>query len=316
MFSMDAWLRRWQTKKRIRLVITVIVSVISLIQPSFGYAEEIAIISHKAVKSVQKLADLTAEKTGFKIDSLVYAPDMSLQGYQAVVLAGAPVVQRWQRRDLPAIAVFVSRDVAENAAEYLSSAIYIEPPLSRQLSLAEQILGRDSDLGVLLSKKHSSALSQLQHSTDRRSVITPYFIEDYTDLNRALSDLLKNNDALVGVYEPELFSSANIKNILITAYRQNKPLIGPSSSYIKAGALASTFSDLNDIAQRLSEVLLQGLNSAKETSEVIRPSAWPEPGYNPYFHVRYNKQVGRSLNLTLPDEKALTQKLISMEVTP
>ena len=101
----------------------------------------------------------------------------------------------------------------------------------------------------------------------------------------------------------EFIDDPHIKNILITAYRQNKPLIGPSSAYIKAGALATTYSDIDDVAHRLSEMLLTGL----------KKHVWPEADYNPYFKVRYNQQVGRSLNLLLPDAESLASQLTKDE---
>ena len=99
----------------------------------------------------------------------------------------------------------------------------------------------------------------------------------------------------IGLSQCALFNKKetkeNIENILITAYRHNIPLIGPSNAYINAGALASTYSDLTDVARRLSEILQKGLGH----------NDWAKPDYNSYFSVSYNHQVARSLNLNLPD---------------
>ncbi|WP_419813333.1 hypothetical protein [Bacterioplanoides sp.] len=303
-----------------------------VIQADTTKAETIALVSHKPSKAVQRLAEKTAQLSGFNIEPVVLGSSVQWPSYSAVVLAGNGVVERWNQPNIPAVAVFVSQTVVQQAGERLQSAIYLEPPLKRQIELARQVLGPDKSLGILASRnagniagKTASGDSEAKAESD--ALTQTYFIEDYPDLNRALADLLTSNVALVGAYDPALFSSANIKNILITAYRRNKPLIGPSGSYIKAGALASTYSDLGDVAQRLSEILLQGLgkndeNKADEAkADAGKPDetsakSWPVADYNPYFNVRYNKQVGRSLNLVLPDIDTVTNHLRQQEVQP
>lgn len=293
-----------------------------VIQADTTKAETIALVSHKPSKAVQRLAEKTAQLSGFNIEPVVLDSSVQWSSYSAVVLAGNGVVERWNQPNIPAVAVFVSQTVVQQAGEKLQSAIYLEPPLKRQIELARQVLGPDKSLGILASRnagniagKTASGDSEAKAQSD--ALTQTYFIEDYPDLNRALADLLKSNAALVGAYDPALFSSANIKNILITAYRRNKPLIGPSGSYIKAGALASTYSDLDDVAQRLSELLLQGLGKDDEDKpDEISAKSWPVADYNPYFNVRYNKQVGRSLNLVLPDIDTVTNHLRQQEVQP
>jgi len=262
-------------------------------------AAEVAFVSHAIVPSVQKLAALTEAQAGLSVR--LYTTDQAQQMPKpdVVVLIGSDALKSWKPQPgVPAVAVFVSRQMASQYPQ-LSSAIYLEPPLQRQVRLARAILGDDRTLGVLVQDR---ALWK-QAALTGQPLVTPYFVDHYPSLNHALLDLLKNSHALIGVYDTDLYSSANIKNILITAYRQNIPLIGPSSAYIKAGAMATTHSDLEDVARRLGEVLLTGLTE----------KVWPAAGYNPYFGVYYNEQVGHSLNLMLPDAGKLTKELARQE---
>jgi ABC-type uncharacterized transport system substrate-binding protein len=273
---------------------------------STAQAFQVAVVSHKPLASIERLVQATAEQTGARVSSVVWDKAIDWKIYDAVVLAGPKAVELWQPAGTPAVAVFVSRIVTEQAKIKLASAVYIEPPLSRQIALAKAILGNDRSMGILAQNAQSLSLARFAGQPLSAFNVTPYFVDQYDSLNRALADLLKKNQALIGVYDLELFSSANIKNILITAYRQNKPLIGPSSAYIKAGALATTYSDLDDVARRLSQILLTG----------VKEGVWPAADYNPYFHVRYNEQVGRSLNLVLPQEAQLRQMISELEATP
>jgi len=266
-------------------------------------AADIAVVSHKPLNSITQLASAISDQTGLSVEVRLVHEKTDWQQYRVVVLAGAQALQQWQERDVPAVAVFVSRQHVRQSSLTLASALYIEPPLERQIALAKAILGPDRPLGILAANPQQLETRRYAGKPLTSALITPYFVDQSPSLNRALIELLRDNSALIGVYDPGLFSSANIKNILITAYRQNKPLIGPSSAYIKAGALATTYSDLDDVVQRLREILLTGLNE----------NIWPEAGYNPYFKVRYNQQVGRSLNLLLPDQDALQQQLQQLE---
>src|SRR5690554_8109085 len=89
--------------------------------------------------------------------------------------------------------------------------------------------------------------------------ISLYFADESESGAHALVHLLRDNSALVGIYDNELYSPENIKTILISAYRQNIPLIGPSAAYLKAGSLASTYRNIDDTALRLFEVLKLGI---------------------------------------------------------
>lgn len=266
---------------------------------SLPVAAEVAFLSETSPAPVKQLLEKTRQLTGrdVRLYSLNQRPDAA--SLEACVVVGQASLTRLQEcAGKPAVAVFVTRE-ASAAAEGLTSAIYLDPPLRRQVALAKEILGSDRRLGVLVRDPEQWSL--LAQQSD--SSVTPYFVNEYDSLNHALVDLLKSNHALVGVYDTKLYSSETIKNILITAYRQNKPLFGPSSAYIKAGALATTYSDLDDVARRLAEILKSGL----------KEGVWPEADFNPYFGVRFNEQVGRSLNLLLPSPDAMTLRLISKE---
>ncbi|WP_430460059.1 hypothetical protein ACQUQU_12670 [Thalassolituus sp. LLYu03] len=262
-------------------------------------AGQVVFVTHTSAPSVEQLAEKTRTLSGFDIQ-VINAAQAPAADAQACVVIGPQVLEGWSGcAGKPVIAVFVTRQQVA-AHDGLASAVYLEPPLSRQIQLARAILGDDRPLGVLVGDR------ALWKPAKPDPLVTPYFTDQFPSLTHALIALLRNSHALIGIYDTELYSSENIKNILITAYRQNKPLIGPSSAYIKAGALATTFSDLDDVARRLSEVLKTGL----------REGVWPEAGYNPYFSVRYNPQVGRSLNLLLPDAAELADKLAKEEQRP
>lgn len=289
-------------KRHTRTLLLFILCFLGIVTSSV-WAADIAFVSHKKLGSVKQLADKTATLLDSDVEIHGVNDDVDWSRFRAVVLVGAKAVKQWQVTDTPSIAVFISEAAAEAFSDKLNSAVFIEPPLQRQVILAKEILGSDRPLGILVSSKKNWHFDSFLGKPLSSSLITPYFVDQFDNLNRALVELLRNNHALVGIYDTKLYSSINIKNILITAYRQNKALIGPSSAYIKAGALATTYSDLDDVARRLEEILQSGLKNNR----------WPAAGYNPYFKIRYNEQVGRSLNLLLPDSDELVRKIRKVE---
>ncbi|MBA34575.1 MAG: hypothetical protein CMI14_03980, partial [Oleispira sp.] len=126
---------------------------------------------------------------------------------------------------------------------------------------------------------------------------------DSNNLNVALFDVLKDSDVLLGVYDKRIYNSENIKNILITSYRQQKVLVGPSKAYLKAGSFISTYSNLSHIAERLTDII----------SIYDSEGRWLDEGYNPYYEIVLNSQVGNSLNILLPDLNLLTKKMKGVE---
>ncbi|ASP38629.1 hypothetical protein CHH28_08040 [Bacterioplanes sanyensis] len=259
-----------------------------------SWAADVMVFGHRPHPSIQAFAKQLQQQSQHTVSMTTQVSELSKA--DLVVAVGAQSLAAVAGAiDSPLVAVFVSREQYLAHAQQVKSAVFIEPSLLKQLRLARALVGPEKRLGVLLNNQ--------QQWTDLTSMALPedgelagigsvsiQQLDNFDSLNHALVALLKDSEALVGVYDTELYSAANIKNILITAYRQNVPLIGPSNAYIKAGALATLHSDLNHVAQRTVEVIDAGLSGQ-----------WPAADYNPYFDVRYNDQVARSLNMVLPE---------------
>lgn len=262
-----------------------------------GASADIALLASSPSKVAFSLQSLLAEKLQTPVILITdHTKPLNSQEYDVAIAIGSEAIEAYDLPDtLPVIAAFVSQSDYRKHAKRLASAVFVEPSFERQLRLARAILGGDSKFGVLVQ---GSAPADVVGKD-----VYVYSVSEFDTLNHALVKLLAENQALIGAYDPELFSSDNIKNILITAYRHNRPLIGPSSAYLRAGALATTYSNLDDIAQRLGDIV----------THFNQKEAWPPADFNPYFRIGFNEQVGRSLNLLLPDIDKVTQTLHQQE---
>ena len=254
----------------VRIVWTSVLLLLSV-----GVSADVVLLSSSPSKVASSLQALLTERlnTPVQLISNVNQP-LHYERYELAIAVGADALKDYSvPKSLPLIAAFVSQTEYQMYSDRLSSAVFVEPPMERQLRLAEAILGEQREYGVLVQKQASADVL--------RSGVNVYVVEEFETLNHALIKLLAENQALIGVYDPQLYSPNNIKNILITAYRHNRPLIGPSSAYLRAGALATTYSDLNDVAERLSEIALRYKNKGD----------WIKADFNPYFRVGFNEQV-------------------------
>lgn len=92
--------------------------------------------------------------------------------------------------------------------------------------------------------------------------------------------------------------------ILLTTYRAGLPLLAYSAATVDAGALAAVFSTPENIAQQLAEWLAQQNVSAINLPKSRVPR---------YFDVALNKQVARSLNMSIPERETVLQRMREVE---
>jgi putative ABC transport system substrate-binding protein len=208
--------------------------------------------------------------------------------------------------DLPIISFYVNhRDFRSLAAEHATftqlSAVFSDPPLARQVRLARLLKPRISSIGIMTYRAEPPPVlpSQGQPLID----VKTYALERWESLSKYLNAVIRSSDLMIGMEDPELFNSVNIKPILLTAYRHNKFVIGPNFSFVRAGSLATTYSSQADTVQEIQAILDRYLASQN----------WPLPDYASFFSVVVNTQVARSLNLVVDDNDSLQKALMTME---
>ncbi|MDF0733230.1 ABC transporter substrate-binding protein [Pseudomonas entomophila] len=208
----------------------------------------------------------------------------------------------------PALALRISRVQAEqrlgkSRPTYLS-LLWSDPPLARQLRLARYLLPQARRIGVLYGEHSRFLIDELRQAA--RPLGLEIVAQDWADLrdSRPLQNLLANSDVLLGVDDPDLYNSKTAKNVLLSSYGRQMALIGPNAGFVRAGALASTYSDQDDWLAVLDQLLDQP------------PARWPRSLYPSRYGVSGNQQVARALGLETIDPKAAAMALAEGEPTP
>ncbi|MBC3410877.1 ABC transporter substrate-binding protein [Pseudomonas sp. SWRI51] len=227
-----------------------------------------------------------------------------------LVLLDTPAME-WRMSESagpPALALRVSRVQAErrlgtSRPAYLS-LLWSDPPLARQLRLARYLLPQARRIGVLYGEHSAFLLDELRQAA--RPMGLEIVAQSWHDLrdSRPLQQLLANSDVLLGLDDPELYNSKSAKNVLLSSYGRQMALIGPNAGFVRAGALASTYSDQDDWLAVLDELLDQP------------PAHWPRSLYPARFGVSGNQQVARALGLEAIAAEAAAAVIAAGEPTP
>ncbi len=185
------------------------------------------------------------------------------------------------------------------------SAIVLDQPYRRQIGLARIALPKAKNLGILLGTTSSRYEEFLQASAERGGFSAHLEeIQSEAGLIPKLEKIFDTSDALLAIPDPLVYNRETAQPILLTSYRHGVPVFGYSRSYVKAGALASVFSNAMHLAQQAAEIAV----ASQKKANILPPPQAPK-----YFSVIINRQVQRSLNLKIADQNVIYQELLKLE---
>ncbi len=187
------------------------------------------------------------------------------------------------------------------------SAIVLDQPFKRQIGLAKIAMPSAKNMAILLGTTSNRYEDFLREAAEQSGFnIDVRELASKSDIIPTLESIFNTNDVLLAIPDPIVYNRETAQPILLTSYRHQVPVIGYSKSYVKAGALASVFSNAKQLAIQAAEI---AINAQKHTSRL------PPPVAPKYFSVIINRQVQRSLNLKLADENDIYQQLLALEAS-
>ncbi len=227
-----------------------------------------------------------------------------------LILIGSQLLDRRQKvlSGPPSLVLQISRVQARQIMQKRQppniTLLWSDPPVARQLNLIRELLPQAKRIGVLYGGDSSFLVNELrQAAADLGLQVNAQFWPNHQDV-RPLHRLLDHSDVLFGLSDHQLYNSSTIKTQLLSSYGRRIPLIGPTAAFVRAGSLASTYSDLNDWLKSLDQLLDND------------PHHWPTNLYPESFHIMQNLQVGRSLGIPLGKKDTLVKRLQHLEKTP
>ncbi len=177
------------------------------------------------------------------------------------------------------------------------SAVYIDQPPGRSLSLIQQILPKARQIGVLHSQQGQANIAALsQEAARRRMSLRLAEVSPSGEVGAALRQVLPEVDVLLLQPDATVINANNVQHVLLTTYRYRVPVIGFSRGLVKAGAVAAVYSTPAQIGA-------QGARIARQWR--LGEDDLPPPRHCDEYAVALNQHVARSLGLSLPDESAI-----------
>ncbi|MBP5062296.1 ABC transporter substrate-binding protein [Pseudomonas chlororaphis] len=249
------------------------------------------------------------DEVRFELLANLPAPAQLPAGTRLILLD--PASLEWRQKDTQGPATLVLRIGRIQAQQRLGatasprlSLLWSDPPLARQLQLIRKILPQARRIGVLYGADSEFLLKELHQAAHPLGLEIVAERWDDTNDSRPLQSLLKSSDVLLGLDDPQLYNPKTAKNLLLSSYARQLALIGPNAGFVKAGSLASTYSDQDDWLQVLDDLL-------------DRPTThWPRTLYPQPFKVLSNPQVARSLGVEPIDEQSVATQLAEGEKRP
>lgn len=180
------------------------------------------------------------------------------------------------------------------------TAIYLDQPAARQAAFIRQLFPDQKRIGLLSSPETRSQTAQYRQAFSNAGLVLD--VEDAdTDkaLLPALNAVLDRSAALLALPDNTIYRRNNIKAILITAFRHQRPIIGYSSAFVTAGALAALHTTPQQLARQTADLI------------VSNGTNLPPPSGPSLFAVAINPNVAQALGLKIPDEATIRRALLA-----
>ena len=196
-----------------------------------------------------------------------------------------------RRCDCVVISAFTSSQVwrslsakAPNSRSALITAVYAEPAPADQLRLAALLYGRPVRVGAILGRDTAFLRGALENEVE----VQPFAAGD--DINHTLNGMTRA-EVLLALPDGDVYNPENVRNILLSTYRRKQGVIGFSADMVKVGALATTYSEIEDINTQVAEIA-----AAFVATGELAPPQFPR-----YFRTVVNEGVARSLEVRVTD---------------
>lgn len=197
--------------------------------------------------------------------------------------------------DIPIVACLVLRTDGLRKAPN-ATGVGLEFPLDTQLAWMQKFLPRSSTIGVIYSAGENQQKVEAAAEAARTAGLRleAKQVRSPQDVPAALNNLSKQADALWSIPDSVMLSPTIAKNVLLFSFRNSIPVVGPSTAWVKAGALYALDWDYADLGGQCGEQADRILKGVAPSSV---PVATPRTA-------RYtiNLVTARQMKLELPEQ--------------
>ena len=279
---------------------------------SAGAAEKIAVLVstkdapfEEALKGFQGFLDKAAVQAEYEVHKLEGSAAKAGQAVQAVKKSGARLVLTLgslatdaaikEIPDIPIVACMVLRSDGLKKSPNVTG-VGLEFSLEVQTSWLQVLLPTAKTVGVLYNpdenKMRIEAAGRIMQNMGLKLVAQE--VRSSQDVTAALEGLVKKVDVLWGLADTVAMTPQTAKNVLPFSVRNNIPLIGPSPTWVKAGALYALEWDYADVGAQAGDMAVKVLKGAP-------PSAIPTASPRKVFYA-LNLKTAQEMKVNFSDQ--------------
>ena len=183
--------------------------------------------------------------------------DVKRNGARLVVTLGSAATQAAVREvsHLPILATMIM-SAADIQTAPNATAVLLDFSLDMQLEWLKRILPGAGTVGILFSPQENQAkvTAAIRLVKDAGLKLMPQAVDSPRALPDALDNISRTVDVLWGISDSMVMTPQTAEPILLSTLRNKIPLIGLSTSWVKAGALYALDRDYVDIGLQCGEV--------------------------------------------------------------
>lgn len=191
----------------------------------------------------------------------------------------------------------VRKNITRNMQIY--RVLYIEQPYPRYLQVIKAVLPEARNIGFISSSTHRDEISTL---TSEASIfglsISSARVTDTNEAITQLARIVSQCDVLLATYDNIVYNRDSIKNILLTSYYGNIPIIGFSESFLHAGAYLSIYTSPAEYGAQTATLV-----------EKFSPASTKQEFYPDRYTVKINQSIARTLSLPYYSSEEIARML-------
>ena len=260
----------------------------------------------EALKGFQGHLDKAAMQTDYEVHRLDGSVAKAGQAVQAVKMSGARLVLTLgslatdaavkEISDIPIVACMVLRADGLKKSPNVTG-VGLEFSLQVQTSWLQVLLPKAKTVGVLYSpdenKMRIEAAGRIMQSMGLRLVAQE--VRSPQDVLAALEGMVKKVDVLWGVADTVAMTPKTAKDVVLPfSVRNNIPVIGPTPTWVRAGALYALEWDYADVGAQAGDMAVKVLRG-------VPPSKIPTASPRKVYYA-LNLKTAQQMNITFSDQ--------------
>ena len=224
-----------------------------------------------------------------------------------LVAIGDAAFLRALSHEKPLLGVYVSRSLSEKAEQggCQCAAIWAGVSLYNQVRLVHAMMPGARRVGVVIGPE-SVWRAETVRGFDGPVRLELLAVKNARELGDTLRDNLNHLDALVLPVDDDLLGPDVAKLVLLTSYRQRRPVFGPDLTFVNAGSVASYYASGSDLVNEA----VRRLRALSATQQ------WGRSWFVPRPTVAFNEHVASSFDMHYRESGALQDALKNAREVP